>query len=266
MNRNRRNGIMVVVIMILCTTYIFGFEYYDREPNKLQKLGEQISIPQLKITEVGVELSGIVYGEQLEATDLMMKQSKMLEALAHEEGCSKLCQVMHYTPSETSIEEKEDQIKVIAGYTDGDASYDLMIKNQKDIRYNTYYHLKLTGVSNLAQLDMRRSRASKLLKSWKVDPKEWIYFKGEIEGKLTDEERLTIVETLLKALKGKRTSTYADDRNVETVAYYGYTKEIEEYIEEANGAKTNVQMSFTYNETTSQTACIIAFPFYNAPF
>lgn len=257
---------MIVVIMVLCTTYIFGFEYYDRVPNKLQRLGEQISIPQMKITEVGVELSGIIYGEQLEAKDVIMKQSKMLEALAHEEGCSKLCQVMHYTPSETSIEEKENQIRVIAGDTEGDASYDLMIKNQKDIRYNTYYHLKLTGVSNLAQLDMRRSRASELLKSWKVNPKEWIYFKGEIEGKLKEEERFTIVGNILKELKGKRTNTYTDDKNVETVAYYGYTKEIGEYIEEANGAKTNVQISFTYNETTSQTECIIAFPFYNAPF
>lgn len=252
--------------MILCTTYIFGFEYYDRMPNKLQRLGEQIGIPEMKLTEVGVELSGIIYGEQLGAQAVMNKQSKMLEALAHEEDCSKLCQVMHYTPSEISIEEKENQIKVMTAYTDEDGTYDLMIKNQKDIRYNTYYHLKLTGARNLAQLDMRRSRASELLKSWKVDPKEWIYFKGEIKGKLKEEERLAIVDHLLKKLQGKRTNTYTDDRNVETVAYYGYTKEIGEYIEEANGAKTNVQISFTYHETTSQTECIIAFPFYNAPF
>lgn len=263
---NRRNIIIITVIMILCTTYIFGFEYYDRMPDKVQQLSEQISIPELKVTEVGVELSGIYYGEKLELQNLMIRQNEVLEALAHEVDCSKLCQVFHYIPATTSIEEKENQIKVTAANKSDDTPYYLMIKNQKDKGYNTYYDLKLTGMSSLAQLDMRRSRAKELLKSWKVKPKESIYFKGEIEGELLDEERLTIAETLLKQLKGKMTNTYQDDRNNETVAYYGYTKEIADYIEESNGVKTNIQISFIYSETARNTECIIAFPFYNAPF
>lgn len=263
---NRRNIIIVAVIMMVCTTYIFGFEYYDRMPDKIQSLNEQISASGLGVMEVGVELSGIYYGEQLETEQLVMRQNDMLGALAHEEGCSKLCQVLHYLPATTHIEELENQIKVTADSPSNDGAYQVMMKNQKDKGYNTYYDIKLTGSDGLAQLDMRRSRAKAFLQSLKVTPRESIYFKGEIEGALLEEEGLSMAQTVLKNLKGKQTNTYKDDRNEGTVAYYGYTKEISDYIEEANGARTNIQISFIYNETTDKTEWIIAFPFYNAPF
>ena len=61
-------------------------------------------------------------------------------------------------------------------------------------------------------------------------------------------------------------SIYQDDINVKTIVYYGYTKEFPEYVVDGNGAKSNIQIGFTYNEETDKTECIIAFPFYNAPF
>lgn len=263
---NRRNMLLVAVIMILCTTYIFGFEYYDRMPDRLQQLSKQINVPELKVIEVGVELSGIHYGEKLDLQTLVVKENEVLEALAHEVSCSKLCQAFHYNPSETSIEETTNQIKVSAVNKEDETPYKLTIKNQKDKNDNTYYDLRLTSMDNLEQLDMRRGRAKDLFKNWGAKPKESIYFKAELIEAVSNEKRLTLVETILNNLKGKMINMYQDDRDSHTVAYYGYTKEVPEYIEGADGNKTNIQISFIHNEITDKTECIIAFPFYNAPF
>ena len=258
--------LLVAVSMILCTTYIFGFEYYDRRPDRLQQLSKQINVPELKITEVGVELSGIHYGEKLDLQMLVVKENKVIEALGHEASCSKLCQALHYNPAEASIEETTNQIKVTAVNKEDETPYQLTIKNQKNKKDNTYYDLRLTSVDHLAQLDMKRSRAKDLFKNWGAKPKESIYFKAELVEMVSNEKRLALVETIFNNLKGKMTNMYQDDRDSQTVAYYGYTKEVPEYIEGVDGNKTNIQISFTYNEITDKTECIIGFPFYNAPF
>ena len=63
---NRRNIILIAIIMVICTSYIFGFEYYDRVPDRIQKIKKLVNVQGLDVTEVGVELSGIYYEEKQE--------------------------------------------------------------------------------------------------------------------------------------------------------------------------------------------------------
>ena len=263
---NKRNIILIAVIMILCTSYIFGFEYYDRVPTRVQRLSKLISIPDLQVTEVGVQLNGIYYGEKLGLQEMIIRENNLLGEMAHEIDCSKLCKLFHYNTASTNIEEQNNGIKVIGTNCEDDTPYTLIIKNQKDKNDNTYYDFKFTGLTNLKQLDMRRDRAMELLKKWGVNPKESIYFKGELLGDSLENQRLKITEMIFSQLKGNITNIYQDDMNTKTMAYYGYTKEFSQYLEDSNGVKSNVQVSFTYNENTNKTEWIIAFPFYNAPF
>ena len=263
---NKRNIILIAIIMILCTSYIFGFEYYDRVPTRVQRLSQLISIPDLEVTEVGVKLNGIYYGERLNLKEVLIRENKLLGEMAHEINCSKLCKLFHYNSASTSIEQQDNDITVVGTNCDDDTPYTLTIKNQKDKDYNTYYDFNFTGLTNLKRLDMRRDRTLNLLKKWGVHPKESIYFKGELLGDLLENQRLEITQMIFSHLKGNITNIYQDDMNTKTMAYYGYTKEFSQYIEDSSGAKSNVQVSFTYNESTNKTECIIAFPFYNEPF
>ena len=258
--------ITMIVIALLSTTYIFAIDYYDNEPKKLAFLQQRLTLEGVDYTEVGVELSGILYDEKLEAMDLETKQYEMAQQLAHTKECSKLCMISHSDLSEKSID-MEAQIKKAELRDSGPGwAYHFTLKNQKDKHENSYYHLKIVGGEDISHIETLRNRGYNQFKAWHIKTKEAIYFKGFIVGNLSEEKRNQIKEQLLQNLDGKETNVYRDDLNPSTCAYYGYTSHIKEYVTEADGQKSNVQISFKYDELRDQTDMIIAFPFYNEPF
>ena len=206
----------------------------NHKQDQLAFLKEKMNLNQLELVEVGVELSGIVYNEKLQGAD---------------------------------IENKKEQMKRLLEKNEEKDGYTFSVKNQEDIHYNTYYNLKIVGSSDTVSMDQLRNQAYAQLEAWQVIPKETTYFKAILKGEALDqEEGSKIKEALFKGLKAKSTNFYQDDRVTTTYAYYGYTPYIEDYIVEADGKKSNMQIIFKYNELLSQTELIIAFPFYNEPF
>lgn len=258
--------ITIIVSALLSVTYIFAIDRYDTMPEKLAFLKEHLSIEAVNYTEVGVELEGIVYDEQLELVNLQNKQYEMAEQLAHTSECSRLCKVSHSDLSKKTID-IADQVKKASVEDSGEQwHYTFTLKNQKDIHENSYYYLKIVGGTDTQYLDVLRNRGYDQFKAWHVEVKESIYFKGFMAGALSVEEREQIKDHLLKNLNAKKTNYYEDDLNQTTCAYYGYTSYVKDYVREVDGQKTNVQISFKYNETRNETDIIIAFPFYNNPF
>ena len=258
--------IMIILSALLSATYIFAIDHYDTMPKQLAFLKDKISIEEVHYTEVGVELSGIIYDEELNLMDLQNKQYEMANQLAHTNECSKLCQVAHLDLSKKTMD-IENQVKKVEIENSGEGwEYLFTLKNQKDIHENSYYYLKITGVEDMQHMDILRNRGYNQFKAWHVKAKETIYFKGFIVGLLSEEERTQLKDQLLQNLSAKETNSYQDDLNETTCAYYGYTPYIKDYMVEADGQKTNVQISFKYDETRNETDIIIAFPFYNDPF
>ena len=263
----RKKVIMTIIASaLLSATYIFAIDYYDTMPEKLTSLKDKLSIETVTYTEVGVALDGIVYDEQLNLVDIHSKQDKMAHQLAHTSECSRLCKINHSDLSNktTHIDDEVKQVEV--ENSNEEWRYTFTLKNQKDIHENSYYHLEIVGGENTQYLDVLRNRGYDQLKAWQVDAKETIYFKGFILGNLSKEERSQMKDQLLQNLDAKETNYYEDDLNETTCAYYGYTPYIKEYVTEADGQRTNVQISFKYNEIRHETDIIIAFPFYNDPF
>ena len=263
----RKKAITTIIITaLLSATYIFAIDYYDTMPEHLAFLKDKVSIEEVRYTEIGVELLGILYNEELELMELQNKQYEIAEQLAHTEECSKLCKVSHSDLSQKTID-RTDQVRQAEVQDSGLGwEYSFTLKNQKDTHENSYYHLKIVGGEDIGRLDVLRNRGYEQFKAWHIKAKETIYFKGFIEGALSEEKRNDLKEQLLQNLDAKETNVYRDDMNDSTCAYYGYTSYIEDYVMEADGQKSNMQISFKYDEICDETDIIIAFPFYNQPF
>lgn len=263
----RKKVIIIMIVMaLLSVTYIFAIDRYDTMPEKLAFLKEKLSIEAVDYTEVGVELEGVIYDEKLEVSDLQNKQDELAMQLAHTSECSKLCKISHTELSNRTMDIGE-QVKQGEVECKSDLwQYTFTLRNQEDIHENSYYHLKIIGGEEMKSLDMLRNRGYEQFKEWKVKTKETIYFKGFIADELTKEERSQIKNQLLENLGAKETNYYEDDLTQTTCAYYGYTSYIKAYTVDAEGQKTNVQISFKYDEIYQRTDVIVAFPFYNEPF
>ena len=83
--------LIVLMTLLLSTSYIFGIEYYEKQEETVGKLYEAISLQSITYNEVRVEISGVKEGEVLNTRDILSKQNKFIEDLAHDESCSKLC-------------------------------------------------------------------------------------------------------------------------------------------------------------------------------
>lgn len=211
----------------------------EEHSNKLEFLKSKIQIDEMREIEVGVSLSGIAYDEPLQAIEIEKKIEEMNSAL---EESARLAQSpeTHYTFS---------------------------LKNQKDIHQNSYYNLTLIGKDlDITYIDQLRNTGYDKLKTWHIASKETIYFKGWLSGALSQEETKEMKDKLFETLEVKATNQYQDDLVETTCAYYGYTPYINDYITEADGQKSNVQVGFKYDELQNQTELIVAFPFYNQPF
>lgn len=263
----RINSRMIILItLLLSTSYIFGIEYYEKEEQEISRLYELVSLPDITYKEVSIEISGIKEGEVLDTKAILDKQNKFVEELAHDENCSKLCRITHANTAHMGFTSEEGALGAVAEEEKPATSYALSIKNRQDIGYNSYYKIKLQGLQNIKELDHLRATSTSVLNDWKVKYKENIYFTGTIEGFVDKDERKVYMEALFKALEGESTSYYQDDVSQDVEAYYGYTPKVTEYIIDAKGQRSNTQISFSYNEDLGVTHLIVAFPFYNEPF
>lgn len=259
--------------MLLSVGYLSAAEHQDIKKNLFNReniltfIEEKIALEQIHYTEVGVALSGIVYDENLKLECITKKQEEMAEALEENQVALKYLsnsKEEKLLPSKTIVYESGIQRGTIEN-SGADWYYSFVLKNQKDIHRNAYYTLKLVGADS-TYIEALRQKGYDQLIAWEVMPRETFYFKGIIEGPLTKKAANGLKETILNHLKARETNFYQDDLNEATYAYYGYTPYIEEYIIEADRQKSNMQISFKYNELEDQTELIIAFPFYNEPF
>ena len=257
---------LISIIVVFSMSYIFAIEWYDQMPNQIAQLFEKVSLKEIKYNEIGIELSGIQYENELTSEALKDMNSKMVANLAHQSNCSKLCQVTHNHLVTTFFEEEDTSRWVQTNENEEEWNYTFSIKNQQDIHYNTYYNLKIKGYKDIERLDMLTSRGRNQFKEWHVNTKESIYFKGEIPGKCSSIEVKEISDRLFEALNAKHTNYYEDDLIDSTCVYYGYTSYFKDYIKETDGDKTNMQVGFKYNDELNCTEVIVAFPFYNMPF
>ena len=249
----RKKAIIVMaVVMLMSVTYIFAIDEYDAKPEQLRWLQEKISEESIQYNEIGIELKGIVYNEVLDEQDIRNKLDEMKRALAHESICSKLCQITHKSSGKKQVRGEGKGIVGSIQVSDENWQYDFYLKNQKDIRYNSYYDLKITGNGAIEHLDGLRSRGKDLLKTFKVHSQESIYFKGMIKKKLLKEERERLAKALLLNLEAKVTNYYEDDLSNTTCAYYGYTHYIKDYIKERNGQTAEEPWRNQRNEETSR--------------
>lgn len=273
----RKIVITFMLSILLSASYLVAAEHYDtrahhqsNEPSQQQDqiefLKEKINLEQIHYIEVGVALSGIVYDEKLQSVDLEKKTEEI--ACILEEAST---YTRSYGISDSKLSKSRtsliDTTEVATVENSGeDWRYTFSVKNQKDIHQNTYYDLKIVGGSEVEYIDQLRNRGYEQFKMWQVTPKETIYFKGFIPGALSKTDSIQIKDRLFHRLDAKETNFYQDDLIETTYAYYGYTPYIKAYIVEADGQKSNMQISFKYNELQDQTELIIAFPFYNQPF
>lgn len=262
----KRALIITICIALFSVSYIFAIDLYDTMPNKISYLFEQVALSNIEMTEVGIELSGIRYKDELDQDTIEYQNDSMVRALAHEKECSKLCQIDHCNLVSTKLQKDTNGIQIRSYDNEENGTYIFTIKNQKDIHYNTYYDLKITGIKDIMQLDNLRNRGREQFNRWHIQPKESIYFKGCIAGVLSKQKEEVIVRLIMNQLNAKSIDYYEDDLVGSTCAYYGYTNKVDDYIEEPDGTMLNMQVSFNYNDEKDETDIVIAFPFYNTPF
>lgn len=256
---------IIWVITLLSVTYIFAIEIYDNKLNKLQQIMSKVSLENIQYEDIGVQFTAIEYDQELNRNQLKVMGEEMASTLALDTACSNMCTLQHTSMATTIIDEEEDCIKSQIHESGEGWAYELKLKNQQDIHHNTYYELSIHG-QDIEKLDSLRNRGMNQLNKWGLNISEGIYFKGSIEGKLSDKEQIEYMEQLFDHLHAKSTSYYEDDLTDSTRVYYGYTPLFKESIKDANGNKTNMQVGFKYNDELNQSEMIIAFPFYNEPF
>lgn len=261
----KKIGILIAAIAAFSISYIFAIELYDRLPNKIEKLYEKIQLVDITYDEIGVSFSGIEYGIEETRQHLQDMNEKMVKKLTQSENIIDLYNDDEHTYL-TTLKQEDTAIEISTTDNGEDWAYYFNLKNQKDIDYNTYYTLDITGNGEIEVLDALRNNGRMQLEAWDVELKESIYFKGQLEGQISKKQEERMVEQFLSNLQGSQTNYYEDDLSATTCVYYGYTPWFKESIEEIDGDKTNMQIGFKYNDELDCTEIIIAFPFYNMSF
>ena len=254
--------VFTIIIMILSTTYIALFEYYDRPITEIQELKELIEVKEGSLETVEVQLVGREANKK-DDMELMNIQKELTKQMNHRSSCSRLCN-KHHT-GEFSISTNNDDESIITHIVSdqNESEYKLSIIN--DENKGTQYNFNLSSLANLKLLDSRTSRCKEFFRKINVISNETIYFEGEISGYLSEKKRKKIAIRVLKSLGSNIDSEYNDDITGVTSAYYGYTNKYDEYIISNNG-KSNVEINFSYDENSDKTEYIVAFPFCNKPY
>ena len=252
--------IIIVVSIALCISYIAIRKVDIDRPNEVSRLYNKIDSQNIVFDKIGIELSGIQKSELLSQEDLQKMNDELVNSLAIRDITNQGAERIHTT---YRSEKNFNEVKTFNDTQE--IQYNFNIKNQKDISYNTYCRLTITG-NEISKLDQLTSEGKSKVKSWISDIHESIYFIGHIEGKISDEEGRKFANQIFKAFSAKYKDYYEDDLNESTYVYYGYTSYFNEFIREKGNMKINIQVGFKYNDEVNQTEMIIAFPFYNLPF
>lgn len=261
------NYIVMLTALILSTSYILGIELYDRGSYRYKDLFECIQIGNIQYKEIGIEVDAVKDKECLSSKEVYNRLDEVVVELSHEEECSKLCTKLHRNQAVNHIEIGKNKVVGTVAEEQDSASYNFSLTS-KELEGSSvsYYKMKLSSKDMNSNIQKLYDRTTKLFDTWQVDKKETFYAKGIITGELTEEQRKAYKIDIFEALNAKDTNYYKDDYSGNTEVYYGFTRKVKDSIKEANGEKTNLQVSFSYNEINQTTEIIIAAPFYNEPF
>lgn len=258
--------IAMMITLVLSIVYIFAIDVYDQTPKHVTKLYEAIAVEGINYEQIEVNIKGVTENKEVPIDEIMVKENKCNEVLSHTKDCSKLCAIEHPVLGDVEVFAKEDYINATTSNTQDMSTYTLTIKNEERDPDTTIYNMKIQGLQDIGTIDYMRNKSIDLFKEWDTNPSETISFVGYVDGNLSLGQKENYKTQILKSLKGRFVDYYQDDYNTSTEAYYGYTPLVKDYTTTAKGAKTNTQITFTYNEVLNATEVIVAFPFYNAPY
>ncbi len=258
--------LMIIVVMMISTTYMVIFEYYNRIPTDIQRLKDLINIESASLEKVEVELLGNQENVVKSSVELEEIQDELNTQMSHTSDCSRLCKKYHPRNSIITTNNSADNYSVNIISDQDKELYNLSVISQNKDQHNTKYNFKISSNEKLDLIDCRRDRLVRFLLTQNVTPVEHIYFEGEIIGSLSDDNRIEIASKVLKRLGSNINGTYTSDITETTSAYYGYTKEYDNYILSPNGQKSNVEINFSYDEDNKITKYIVAFPFCNKTY
>lgn len=261
----RINKLILIITMLVSASGLFAIDYYDKKEEIVQKLYDKINLSEITYTQIAIQIKAMKQKEYLDDRALISKSQNMAYELAHHPECSKLCTQIHTVSSELEHIQDKQSMAILMRGEEETSHYDFLVKTQKDASYSTYYNMQIQGI-NESMLDHLRERTIKRFKFWGLKTSEYISFRGVINGNLSHQKREELVGRLLKQLSANQTDFYQEDIYQDTQAYYGYTPLFSSYILDNNRQKTNLQISFCYNEVLDETSLIIAFPFYNEVF
>ena len=218
-----------MTVFVTCMLYIVGVSYYNKHVGTVSSLYKAVNIKDITYEEVKVNIMGTTENENI--SDKVMR--------LREQECEEVFSNL------------------------GEDNYTYSIKSKERYPEIINYHMEIQGLGNI---DEMKKEGIKLFDKWGVTSKEYISFTGYVEGKLSKEEKEAYVEQILKSLNGYMVDYYEDDMNASTKAYYGYTPDVKSFITMSHERKSNVQVTFVYNELLDKEEIIIAFPFFNNPY
>ncbi len=257
---------IILLTLILSTTYILGIDYYDKKDSTLSQLYKAISLPDFTYDTISISLSGVKTGKVTTLAEFVEKGAEAITAFSHKEDCSRLCTQLHENEAQTYFSEEGGQIEVGVTEEKQKSNYKLKFKTSKKAPTTSQYCFELRSQGNLDQLEGWWQASHKLYEEWGIKAKEHISFEGSFKEQLTKEEEQALAQLIIKQLKGELGTSYSSIERPDMMTYYGYTKLYKGYIQESFNKRSNIQISFIYNEATNETRYLIAFPFYNESF
>ena len=200
------NYIVMLITLIVSTSYILGIELYDQSSYRYEELFKAIQLKEINYDEAGIEIEAVKDNDNLLERDVYDRLDEVIVQLSHNVDCSKLCTKLHPNHAVSHLTAKHEEIIAATNEKQDMAAYSFELKNKAlgDKRVS-YYKLKLSGSTVSSNMQNLYDRAKKIFASWKVQGEEMFYAKASVRKELTDEERRTYKEQLFKALEAKDT-------------------------------------------------------------
>lgn len=262
----KRYIILIVATMMFSMSYMIIFESYNRMSTDVQRLGELIQIQEGNIENIEIQLVGKSEGIGKTREEMKQIQEELNTEISHRRDCSKLCRKYHPRSSTIVTNGNQAVYNMELINNEESAPYKLTVASQNKSDSNTKYSFSISSSKDIELLDCRRDRLISFLLRQDVTPIENIYFEGKIVGDVDDSVKKQIATKVLNKLGSNINGTYKSDVSETTMAYYGYTKEYDNYISDSNGKRSNVEINFSYDENDNTTDYIVAFPFCNKTY
>ena len=265
----KKHSIMIVITMILSTTCILGVSLYDTKSETVTRIYQAVNNLQINITQAEVNFSLVKEGDKLTEDELYAMNTEFSEILSHNEACSKFCSQIHGHTVSSSMWQEENSFNLQLISYSNTPKFVMNIKSQAQNNFKTTAKMHIEGyghVEEIQKIDNIRELTWRVYKKLNKTPKENLIFHAYVNKKLNREEMQQYAAKLYESLEAKPRHFYQDDLNQTTAAFYGYTKEFNQYVLDEKGEKSNIQIGFSYDEIRDKTYIVIAFPFYNEVF